>query len=256
MQLGDLPIPAMDRITGYTPEFHLFWRRNLDSFLTFVRRQVIVPKAFAVRVQDTSLRAITNVRVVDWRGPHSQWAVIDIVPLNREFPAMPPPPPQVAPRRISARATRGRAQSSAPAEPSQPSSSQAPAAEEARRHKRLRTQRERDANTFVAFKLEAEAAARPAGQAAGEMAGTDVPVVQTKRCCLETVVESDNEGERDMDANIGDDADDDNNDDDDNLPLSVQLETLRAQSSMLAGGLAAEDITVVAISDSPEEREK
>ncbi|KAI8543016.1 hypothetical protein RHMOL_Rhmol08G0186100 [Rhododendron molle] len=71
------------------------------------------------------------------------------------------------------------------------------------------------------------------------------------------VVESDDEGEGDMDADIGDDADDDDNDDDDdddNLPLNVHLKTLRAQSSMLAGGLAAEGIVVVAISDSLEEQ--
>ncbi|KAE9467466.1 hypothetical protein C3L33_00633, partial [Rhododendron williamsianum] len=159
MQLGDLPIPARDRVAGYTPEFRLFWRRNLDSFLTFVRGHAVIPEVSMVRVRDTSLRAITEVQAVDWRGPHSQWVVIDVAPLNREFPAMPPPPPEAAPRRTSARVTRGRTQPPTPAGPSQPSSSQAPAAGEARRHKRVRTQRERDASTFVAFEPEAAAVA-------------------------------------------------------------------------------------------------
>ncbi|KAI8530537.1 hypothetical protein RHMOL_Rhmol11G0067400 [Rhododendron molle] len=54
-----------------------------------------------------------------------------------------------------------------------------------------------------------------------------------------------------MDADIGDDNDDD---DDDSLPLSVCLGTLRAQSSVPAGGLALEGIAIVAISNSPEEQ--
>ncbi|KAE9445244.1 hypothetical protein C3L33_22857, partial [Rhododendron williamsianum] len=71
VQLGNLPIPARDRVSAYTPEFRLFWRRNLDSFLTFARGQAVVPEASTIRKQDTSLRAITDVRAVDWRGPHS-----------------------------------------------------------------------------------------------------------------------------------------------------------------------------------------
>lgn len=138
VELGDLPIPARDRVARYTPEFRLYWRRNLDSFLTFACGQPVVPGMSVVRIRDVSLRATTKVRGADWRGPHGQWAITEAVPLNREFPTALPPPPQVAPRRVSAQGTRGRTRPLAPAEPSQPSSSQAPAAGESRRRKRLR----------------------------------------------------------------------------------------------------------------------
>ncbi|KAE9452368.1 hypothetical protein C3L33_15731, partial [Rhododendron williamsianum] len=65
MQLGNLPIPAKDRVSSYTPEFRLFWRKNLDSFLTFVRGQAVIPEVSTVRVRDTSLRAITEQRERD-----------------------------------------------------------------------------------------------------------------------------------------------------------------------------------------------
>ncbi|KAE9444619.1 hypothetical protein C3L33_23483, partial [Rhododendron williamsianum] len=81
--LGDSPIPDRDRVSTYTQEFRAFWRRNLDSFLTFVCGQAVVPEACTIRTRDTSLRAITGVRAVEWRRPRSQWAVIHAAPLNR-----------------------------------------------------------------------------------------------------------------------------------------------------------------------------
>ncbi|KAE9445285.1 hypothetical protein C3L33_22818, partial [Rhododendron williamsianum] len=154
----------------------------------------VVPEASTIRTRDTSLRAITEVRAVDWLGPHSQWAVIDAAPLNKAFPAMPPLPPQAAPRCTGTRVTRGRTQPPPPAEPSQPSSSHAPAAGEARRPKRLRTQWERDASTFVAFEPEAAAAAEASEQAVGGQAeadasaeaGADVSDIQPKRLRLDS----------------------------------------------------------------------
>ncbi|KAI8543005.1 hypothetical protein RHMOL_Rhmol08G0185200 [Rhododendron molle] len=82
VQLGYLPIPSGDDVGCYTPEFRLFWRRNLDSFLLFVRGEAEVPKASEIRTRDTSLRAITKARGVDWREHHSMWAVTD-TPLER-----------------------------------------------------------------------------------------------------------------------------------------------------------------------------
>ncbi|KAI8535074.1 hypothetical protein RHMOL_Rhmol10G0146800 [Rhododendron molle] len=163
-------------------------------------------------MRDTSLRAITEVRGADWRGPHDQWAVIDATPLNRKFSVMPPPPSQAARRRASTRVTRGRMQLLAPAESSQPSSSQAPTAGEGRRCKRICTvrgssfhytqssllcyficsgirphrsdpflpQREREASTFVAFDPAVAAVVEAAGQAAGEEVGADVSDAQAK----------------------------------------------------------------------------
>lgn len=185
-QLGDLPIPARDNVGHYTAEFHLFWRRNLDTFLTFMQGESTVPEEFAIRTRDTSLQAATKARRGDWRGPHSRWAVTEVVPLNRGFPPVPPPAPPVAARRASARGTWGRTQPPAPAKPSQPSSSQVPAVGGSLRRKRIHTvhfllpytplillyhfiilmpshskslfqQRELDASTFVAFKLGAAA---------------------------------------------------------------------------------------------------
>ncbi|KAE9455761.1 hypothetical protein C3L33_12337, partial [Rhododendron williamsianum] len=139
--LGDLPIPDRDRVSSYTREFRAFWRRNLDSFQTFVRGQAVVPDIVTIRTRDTSLRAITVARAADWRGPRGQWAVIHAEPVNRVFPEeAAPPPPQAAPGRTRARGSRVRTQSLPlpPAGPSQPSSSQAPAAVERRRPKRIR----------------------------------------------------------------------------------------------------------------------
>ncbi|KAI8524923.1 hypothetical protein RHMOL_Rhmol13G0187300 [Rhododendron molle] len=176
-------IPVRDRVSGYTPKVLLFWRTDLNSFMMFVCRQAVVPEVSTTRVRDNSVWAITDVRTIDWHGPHSQWAVIDAVPLSRAFPARPSSPPQVALRRASARVARGRTQPPALAEPSRPSSSQAPAAGEAHRLKCLRTQRERDASTFVAFKPEAVVAAEAAEQAVGGVkveAEVDVPDTRPK----------------------------------------------------------------------------
>ncbi|KAE9465282.1 hypothetical protein C3L33_02812, partial [Rhododendron williamsianum] len=123
LQLGDLPIPLRDNVGHYTPEFHLFWGRNLNFFLTFVHGEASVPEVSEIRTQDTSLRAITEVRGPDWHGPHSQWAMTDAVPINRDFSAMPPPAPQAVERRAPARGAQGRTQPLASAGPSQPSSS-------------------------------------------------------------------------------------------------------------------------------------
>ncbi|KAE9445286.1 hypothetical protein C3L33_22816, partial [Rhododendron williamsianum] len=139
-QLDNLPIPARDRVSDYTPEFRVFWKRNFDSFLTFVRGQAVVPEASTIRTRDTSLRAITVVRATDWRGPRGQWAVIHAEPVNRVFPTEVPAPPQAAPGRTRARGSHARTQPPPPPPtgPSQPSSSQAPAAGETRRPKRIR----------------------------------------------------------------------------------------------------------------------
>lgn len=122
-QLRRLTIPARDNIGGYTAEFHLFWRRNLNSFLTFVRGVAIVPDTSEIRTRDTSLRAITEARRDDWRGPHSRWVVTDVAPLKRGFPPVPPSAAPVAARCVPTRSTRGRSQPPALVEPSQPSSS-------------------------------------------------------------------------------------------------------------------------------------
>lgn len=106
--LGDLPIPARDNIGRYTLEFHLFWRRNLDSFLTFVHGEASIPAVSEIRTRDTSLQAITEARGADWCGPHSQWAVVDAAPLNVGLLQVPPPAPPVAARRVIAQGARGR----------------------------------------------------------------------------------------------------------------------------------------------------
>lgn len=138
-QLRDLPIPARDNIGRYTAEFHLFWRRNLDSFLTIAQGGAIIPGESAILMRDTSLRATTETRRGDWRGAHSRWAVIEAMPLSRGFPPVLPPTPPVATRGASAQGTQGRTQPRAPMEPSQPSSLQDPAAGGSRRHKRIHT---------------------------------------------------------------------------------------------------------------------
>lgn len=137
-QLRCLTIPARDNIRGYTAEFHQLWRRNLNSFLTFVRGvTIIVPDTSKIRTRDTSLRVVTKARRDDWRRPHSRWVVTDAVPLNRGFPPVPPSEAPVAAQCVPTRSTWGRSQPPAPVEPSQPSSSQAPPAGGGQRRKRI-----------------------------------------------------------------------------------------------------------------------
>lgn len=68
VQLGDLPIPYRGDIGRYTPEFHMFWQRNLDSFLLFVREEAEVPKVSEIHTRDTSLRAVAEARGMTGAG--------------------------------------------------------------------------------------------------------------------------------------------------------------------------------------------
>ncbi|KAE9445895.1 hypothetical protein C3L33_22217, partial [Rhododendron williamsianum] len=240
--LGDFPIPSRDDVGSYTPEFRLFWRRNLDSFLLFVRGEAEILEVSEIRTRDTSLRAIAEARGASWRGPHSMWAVTDATPLNVAPPPGFPPVPPIDVRHVPAQGTRGRVHPPAPAEPSQPSSSRMPVAGEGRRRKRLRT-RELDTSTFVVFDPTAAATAVAVERAVTEGLEEDASDTLVKRRRFDAAAES--EEEEDMDAGGDDDNDDDDNDDDDNLPLNVHLETLRAQSSMPAGGPVAQSITVL-----------
>lgn len=79
-QLGDLPIPSRDDVGGYTQEFSLFRRRNLDSFFLFVRGEAKVLEVSEIRTRETSLRAIAEARGADWLGSQSMW-VIQTSPL-------------------------------------------------------------------------------------------------------------------------------------------------------------------------------
>lgn len=62
------------------------------------------------------------------------------------------------------------------------------------------------------------------------------------------MVESEEE-EEDNNSNVGGGDDNDNDDDanGDNIPISILLESKRAQSSTLAVGLAVEDVAIVDI---------
>ncbi|XP_058191445.1 uncharacterized protein LOC131308524 [Rhododendron vialii] len=79
-RLGDLPIPSRDDVGRYTSGFRQFWRRNLDSFLLFIRGEAGALEVSEIRTRDTSLRAIAEVRGANWRRPHSMWVVIDVTP--------------------------------------------------------------------------------------------------------------------------------------------------------------------------------
>lgn len=118
--LRHLDIPDRDNVGRYTAEFCLFWRRNLESFLTFVRGDANVPEASEIQTWDTLLRAVAEGWGNDWRGPHNKWAVIDAQPLNRGFPLVPPLVALAAAGRAPTQATQGRTQPPAPTEPSQP----------------------------------------------------------------------------------------------------------------------------------------
>lgn len=68
------------------------------------------------------------------------------------------------------------------------------------------------------------------------------------------MVESEEE-EEDNNSNAGGGDDNDNDDDanGDNIPISILLESKRVQSSTPAVGLAAKDVAIMDVPDSPEE---
>lgn len=191
VQLGDLPIPSRDDVRRYTSQFREFWRRNLDSFLLFIRGEPKILETSKIRTPDASLRAITKARGVDWRGPHSMWVVIDAAPLNVAPPLGLLLAALAAARQVPAQGTRRRTHPRAPVESSKPFSSRAPVAGKTRRRKRLRRvtiikfvfslhhlslasksassffqQRDLDISTFVEFEPEADAAAKLAEEQA------------------------------------------------------------------------------------------
>lgn len=53
-----LTLLGSDRMGDHTIGFHLFWRRNLNFFLDFVKGEPVVPELAIINVRDISLRVM------------------------------------------------------------------------------------------------------------------------------------------------------------------------------------------------------
>ncbi|KAG5528020.1 hypothetical protein RHGRI_028826 [Rhododendron griersonianum] len=68
-----LVLPRNDREAFFTANGRLAWRRNLDSFINYVRGAPEVPALPDVYHRDVSLRS-PKARQTGWRGKRSRWA--------------------------------------------------------------------------------------------------------------------------------------------------------------------------------------
>ncbi|KAF7153493.1 hypothetical protein RHSIM_Rhsim01G0166800 [Rhododendron simsii] len=66
-------LPRNDRETSFTANSRLAWRRNLDSFMNYVRGVPEIPPFSEVYHRDVSLRS-PKARQPGWRGKKSYWA--------------------------------------------------------------------------------------------------------------------------------------------------------------------------------------
>ncbi|KAF7126366.1 hypothetical protein RHSIM_Rhsim11G0176600 [Rhododendron simsii] len=66
-------LPRNDRETSFTANSRLAWRRNLDSFVNYVRGVPEIPPFSEVYHRDVSLRS-PKARQPGWRGKKSYWA--------------------------------------------------------------------------------------------------------------------------------------------------------------------------------------
>ncbi|KAF7151917.1 hypothetical protein RHSIM_Rhsim02G0094500 [Rhododendron simsii] len=66
-------LPRNDRETSFTANNRLAWRRNLDSFINYVRGVPEIPPFSDVYHRDVSLRS-PKARQPGWRGKKSYWA--------------------------------------------------------------------------------------------------------------------------------------------------------------------------------------
>ncbi|KAF7144111.1 hypothetical protein RHSIM_Rhsim05G0166900 [Rhododendron simsii] len=66
-------LPRNDRETSFTANSRLAWRRNLDSFINYVRGVPEIPPFSDVYHRDVSLRS-PKARQPGWRGKKSYWA--------------------------------------------------------------------------------------------------------------------------------------------------------------------------------------
>ncbi|KAE9446002.1 hypothetical protein C3L33_22095, partial [Rhododendron williamsianum] len=250
-RLGDLPIPSRDDVRRYTPEFRLFWRRNLDSFLLlFVGRLRFQRCPRSMPPLSSSAGASSHAS--------SRREACSRAGCSRKDTS---PSPSGAIMTIFLKGARGGGGLS-----SQAALHGILLSDSSLFNKELFVvlcfvalillttlenvvsffqQRELDASTFVAFDPAAAAAASATERVAMEEVEEDAPGTPIKRRCLDVAVESEDEEEEDMGVGGRDDvvADiDDYNNDEDNVPRSIRFEAMQAQPSMPVGDIVAGDV--------------
>ncbi|KAG5524670.1 hypothetical protein RHGRI_031371 [Rhododendron griersonianum] len=74
-----LALPRNDRETFFTANNRLAWRRNLDSFINYVRGVPVIPAMSVVYHRDISLRS-PKARQPGWRDKSTYWATSGTTP--------------------------------------------------------------------------------------------------------------------------------------------------------------------------------
>ncbi|KAF7154654.1 hypothetical protein RHSIM_Rhsim01G0082600 [Rhododendron simsii] len=93
-------LPRNDRETSFTANSRLAWRRNLDSFINYVRGVPEIPPFSDVYHRDVSLRS-PKARQPGWRGKKSYWAPPTATPAASRGITIAEPISTVIPSRLT-----------------------------------------------------------------------------------------------------------------------------------------------------------
>ncbi|KAG5564753.1 hypothetical protein RHGRI_000828 [Rhododendron griersonianum] len=93
-------LPINDRETFFTANGRFAWRRNLDSFINYVRGAPEVPAFLDVYHRDVSLRS-PKARQPGWRGKKSYWALSSTTPAASRGITIAEPISTVIPPRVT-----------------------------------------------------------------------------------------------------------------------------------------------------------
>ncbi|KAF7134869.1 hypothetical protein RHSIM_Rhsim08G0147800 [Rhododendron simsii] len=93
-------LPRNDRETSFTANSRLAWRRNLDSFMNYVRGVPEIPPFSEVYHRDVSLRS-PKARQPGWRGKKSYWAPPTATPAASRGITIAEPISTVIPSRVT-----------------------------------------------------------------------------------------------------------------------------------------------------------
>ncbi|KAF7146474.1 hypothetical protein RHSIM_Rhsim04G0141600 [Rhododendron simsii] len=103
-------LPRNDRETSFTANSRLAWRRNLDSFINYVRGVLEVPTFPDVYHPDISLRS-PKVRQPGWRGKSSYWASPSVALVDSRGVTIAEPILTIIPPRVTRAKTKEQASS-------------------------------------------------------------------------------------------------------------------------------------------------
>ncbi|KAG5565735.1 hypothetical protein RHGRI_001601 [Rhododendron griersonianum] len=93
-------LPRKDRETFFMANSRLAWRRNLDSFINYIRGLPEIPAFSDVYHRDVSLRSL-KARQPGWRGKRSYWAQSSATPVASRGVTIAEPISTVLPPRVT-----------------------------------------------------------------------------------------------------------------------------------------------------------